>query len=91
MASKTAGFVAILSLIYVGFVGQADIIRPFMFILAVLTMTVGNVIALRQTNVVRLFAYSSVAQAGFIMAPLAVLRRQRPSRPRLRSSPWSPT
>ena len=72
VASKTAGFVAILSLIYVGFAGQADIIRPFMFIIAVLTMTVGNVIALRQTNVVRLFAYSSVAQAGFILAPLAV-------------------
>jgi len=72
VASKTAGFVAILSLIYVGFAGQSDIIRPFMFILAVLTMTIGNVIALRQTNVVRLFAYSSVAQAGFILAPLCV-------------------
>jgi NADH-quinone oxidoreductase subunit N len=72
VASKTAGFVAILSLIYVGFAGQADIIRPFIFVISVLTMTVGNVIALRQTNVVRLFAYSSVAQAGFILAPLAV-------------------
>jgi NADH-quinone oxidoreductase subunit N len=72
VASKTAGFVAILSLIYVGFIGQADIIRPFIFVISVLTMTVGNVIALRQTNVVRLFAYSSVAQAGFILAPLAV-------------------
>ena len=73
VASKTAGFVAILSLVFVGFYGQSDIIRPFMFILAVLTMTIGNVIALRQTNVVRLFAYSSVAQAGFILAPLSVL------------------
>lgn len=71
VASKTAGFVAILSLVFVGFYGRADVIRPFMFVLAVLTMTVGNVIALRQTNVVRLFAYSSVAQAGFILAPLA--------------------
>ena len=44
-----------------------------MWILAALTMTVGNLIALRQTNVVRLFAYSSVAQAGFILAPLAVV------------------
>ena len=43
-----------------------------MWVLAALTMTVGNLIALRQTNVVRLFAYSSVAQAGFILAPLAV-------------------
>jgi NADH-quinone oxidoreductase subunit N len=36
-------------------------------------MTIGNLIALRQTNIVRLFAYSSVAQAGFILAPLAVV------------------
>lgn len=73
VASKTAGFVAILQLVFIGFMGRADIIRPFVFILAVLTMTVGNVIALRQTNVVRFFAYSSVAQAGFILAPLAVV------------------
>lgn len=73
VASKSAGFVAILSLVFVGFYGQTDIIRPLMFGLAALTMTVGNVIALRQTNVVRLFAYSSVAQAGFILAPLAVI------------------
>jgi len=73
VASKSAGFVAILELIYVGFYGRTDTIRPLMFVLAVLTMTVGNVIALRQTNIVRLFAYSSVAQAGFILAPLAVV------------------
>lgn len=72
VASKAAGFVAILQLVFVGFYGRADIVRPLMFILAALTMTVGNVIALRQTNIVRLFAYSSVAQAGFILAPLAV-------------------
>jgi NADH-quinone oxidoreductase subunit N len=36
-------------------------------------MTVGNLIALRQTNIVRLLAYSGVAQAGFMLAPLAVV------------------
>jgi NADH-quinone oxidoreductase subunit N len=72
VASKTAGFVAILQLAFVGFTGAGDTIRPLMFVLAALTMTVGNVIALRQTNIVRLFAYSSVAQAGFILAPLVV-------------------
>ena len=35
-------------------------------------MTVGNLVALRQTNVVRLMAYSGVAQTGFMIAPLAV-------------------
>lgn len=73
VASKSAGFVAILQMVFIGFYGRADVIRPFMFILALLTMTIGNVIALRQTNIVRLFAYSSVAQAGFILVPLAVL------------------
>ena len=36
-------------------------------------MTVGNLIALRQTNIVRMLAYSGVAQAGFMLAPLAVV------------------
>ena len=72
VASKTAGFVAILQLVFIGFYGDARTVRILMAVLAVLTMTVGNVIALRQTNIVRLFAYSSVAQAGFILAPLAV-------------------
>lgn len=72
VASKAAGFVALLSLIFVGFYGRDDIYGPLMFVLATATMFVGNLIALRQTNIVRLFAYSSVAQAGFILAPLAV-------------------
>jgi NADH-quinone oxidoreductase subunit N len=42
--------------------------------LAALTMTVGNLIALRQTNIVRLLAYSSVAQAGYMLVPFAVAR-----------------
>src|SRR4051794_14566383 len=72
VSSKTGGFVAILTLIFVGFFGQHDVWEPMMWALAVLTMTVGNLVALRQTNVVRLFAYSSIAQAGYILAPLAV-------------------
>lgn len=79
VASKSAGFVAILQLVFIGFFGRSDVLRPFMFVLAVLTMTVGNVIALRQTNIVRLFAYSSVAQAGFILTPLAVVGAGDPS------------
>ena len=35
-------------------------------------MTVGNLVALRQTNIVRMLAYSSIAQGGFILVPLAV-------------------
>src|SRR4051794_27883948 len=72
VASKAAGFVAILSLVFIGFFGQSDVWQPMFWVLAVLTMTIGNLTALRQTNVVRLFAYSSVAQAGYMLAPLAV-------------------
>ncbi len=72
VASKAAGFVALMELIFVAFYGRDDIYGPLMFVLAAATMTVGNLIALRQTNVVRLLAYSSIAQAGFILAPLAV-------------------
>jgi NADH-quinone oxidoreductase subunit N len=72
VSSKAAGFVAIMELVFVGFLGQKDVWQPMFWVLAVLTMTVGNLIALRQTNIVRLFAYSSVAQAGYMLAPLAV-------------------
>ena len=73
VASKAAGFVALLQLIYVGFFGRHDLWAPLFWVLAAATMTVGNLVALRQTNIVRLLAYSSVAQAGFILVPLAVV------------------
>ena len=72
VASKAAGFVALITLVYVGFLGRDDVWAPMFWVLAALTMTVGNLIALRQTNVVRLLAYSSIAQAGYILVPFAV-------------------
>jgi NADH-quinone oxidoreductase subunit N len=72
VASKTGGFVALLELIYVGFLGRSNVWGPMFWVLAALTMTVGNLIALRQTNIVRLLAYSSIAQAGYILVPFAV-------------------
>ncbi|MEM9034170.1 MAG: NADH-quinone oxidoreductase subunit N [Actinomycetota bacterium] len=72
VASKAAGFVALMILIGVGFIGRGDVFQPLMWILAALTMTVGNLLALRQTNIVRMLAYSGVAQGGFMLAPLAV-------------------
>ncbi len=72
VASKAAGFVALLQLVFIAFPGRTDVIEPLMWVLAAATMTVGNMIALRQTNVIRLLAYSGVAQAGFMLAPLAV-------------------
>lgn len=72
VASKAAGFVALMNLVLVGFWGRDDIYGPLIWILAAASMTVGNLIALRQTNIVRLMAYSGIAQAGFMLAPLAV-------------------
>lgn len=72
VASKAAGFVALMTLVFVGFLGMSDIVQPLMWVLAALTMTVGNLIALRQSNIVRMLAYSGIAQAGYMLAPLAV-------------------
>ena len=72
VASKAAGFVALMNLVVVGFLGRDDVFQPMIWVLAVGSMTFGNVMALRQKNIVRLMAYSGVAQAGFILAPLAV-------------------
>ena len=72
VASKAGGFVALFQLIYIGFFGRDDVWAPIFWVLAALTMTVGNLIALRQTNIVRMLAYSSIAQAGYILVPFAV-------------------
>ena len=72
VASKAAGFVAMLLVVFLAFPGRSDVVEPLMWVLAALTMTVGNMIALRQSNVIRMLAYSGVAQAGFMLAPLAV-------------------
>ena len=70
-----------IELIFVGFYGRHDVYEPLMWVLAAATMTVGNLIALRQTNIVRMLAYSGIAQAGYILAPVRGGRHQRRGRP----------
>ncbi len=72
VASKAAGFVALVVLIYTAFPLAQDIWQPFIWVLSALTMTVGNVLALKQKNIVRMIAYSSISQGGFVLMPLAV-------------------
>lgn len=72
VASKAAGFVALVTVVFVAVPGSHEVWQPVFWILSALTMTVGNVMALRQSNIVRMLAYSSVAQGGFILMPLAV-------------------
>jgi NADH-quinone oxidoreductase subunit N len=73
VASKSAGFVALLTVLYLGLYEADEVHGPFIWVMAALTMTVGNMVALRQTNIVRMLAYSSVSQGGFILMPLAVM------------------
>lgn len=72
VASKAAGFVALVVLIYTAFPASQDVWQPFIWVLSALTMTVGNVLALKQHNIVRMIAYSSISQGGFVLMPLAV-------------------
>ena len=71
VSSKAAGFVALILVIFLAFPTADGVYGPLVWVLAALTMTVGNVVALRQTNIVRMLAYSSVSQGGFILMPLA--------------------
>jgi NADH-quinone oxidoreductase subunit N len=72
VASKAAGFAGLVVLLVVGFRPYADVWGPAVGVLAAVSMTVGNLVALRQRNVVRLLAWSTVAHAGYLLMPLAV-------------------
>ncbi|MQA27678.1 MAG: NADH-quinone oxidoreductase subunit N, partial [Micromonosporaceae bacterium] len=69
-ASKLGGVIALLYVVVGALRPWLDVVGPALAALAVLTMTVGNLVALRQSRLVRLLAWSSVAQAGYILAPL---------------------
>jgi NADH-quinone oxidoreductase subunit N len=69
VGSKTAGFVGVLSVAYLAFPTHANLWGPLLWILAIISMTLGNLVAIKQTNIVRLLGYSSIAQAGFMLAP----------------------
>jgi NADH-quinone oxidoreductase subunit N len=65
----SAGFVGLMLLFGFGLPQLAGVWAPVMAVLAALTMTFGNLMALRQRQAVRLLAWSSVAQAGYILVP----------------------
>ena len=53
VASKAAGMVALFQLVFGAFPGRDDVVQPFFWVISALTMTFGNLIALRQNNIVR--------------------------------------
>ncbi|GAB7387911.1 NADH-quinone oxidoreductase subunit NuoN [Bacillaceae bacterium] len=84
VVSKTAGFAIVLRFFLTSFREVIDFsagghsvlvgrLALFIGILAALSMIVGNTLALRQTNVKRMMAYSSIAQAGYLLVPFATI------------------
>ncbi len=69
--SKAMGFAAVLRIVVVGLTDLGEVWGMIFAVLAVLTMTLGNVVALVQTNIKRMLAYSSIAHAGYILIALA--------------------
>lgn len=72
VGSKAAGFIGLLTMLYQAFRPVADIWGPAIWIIAIASMTLGNLVALRQENIVRLLAYSSISHAGFMLVPFAM-------------------
>jgi NADH-quinone oxidoreductase subunit N len=70
VVSKAAGFVGLALLLTIGFAPYADVWAPAVAVMAALTMTIGNLVALRQRHAVRLLAWSSIAQSGYMLVPL---------------------
>jgi NADH-quinone oxidoreductase subunit N len=67
---KAAAFVALARVLYSSFPQAVSQWQPLLWVLAVLTMVVGNLVALNQTSLKRLLAYSSVAHAGYLLVAL---------------------
>lgn len=87
-ATKIAAFGAMLRIFYVAVPALRDDWRPVLWAIAILTMVVGTVTAVTQTDVKRMLAYSAVAHSGFILT--GVIAANRPGCPR-RCSTCSPT
>ncbi|EKN66573.1 NADH:ubiquinone oxidoreductase subunit N [Neobacillus bataviensis LMG 21833] len=81
--SKTAGFVIVIRILIAVFYSAAPTgasgesilfkMHDYLAVIAAVTMIVGNVIALKQSNIKRMFAYSSIAHAGYILVALTTL------------------
>ena len=75
VASKAAGFAIILRIFYSAFDIPAVTLdwSALVAILSAVSMSVGNLVAIRQENIKRMLAYSTIAQAGYLMVGLAAL------------------
>src|SRR3954471_18272177 len=74
--TKVAAFGALLRILYVAFEGVRWDFQPVLGAVAVLTMLVGGVLAVTQTDMKRLLAYSSIANAGYVMVGVLALNKE---------------
>ena len=70
-APKAAAFALLLRVLYEMLPGLHALWAPLLWIVAAASMTIGNLAALRQQNVKRMLAYSSIAHAGYLLAAFA--------------------
>ena len=73
VGSKAAAFALVLRLFAEGMLPVADQWRTIMAALAAVTMMVGNLVALAQSNIKRMLAYSSIGQVGYLLMGIAAL------------------
>ena len=80
VASKAAGFAVILRVFYMAFpVDDLSLQWGTVFaVLAALSMTVGNLVAIAQTNIKRMLAYSTIAHAGYLLIGVAAVASRAP-------------
>jgi NADH-quinone oxidoreductase subunit N len=71
VGTKAAGFAALLRLLFLALPALQSYWTLALAVLSVLTMTTGNVIAIAQTNIKRMLAYSGIAHAGYLLIALA--------------------
>ena len=75
-ASKAAGFSVLIRLFFVAFPNFAESWTLVLAVISAITMTVGNLLALQQTNIKRLLAYSSIAHAGYTMIGVVAFSKE---------------
>lgn len=70
VGAKVAGFAALMRVFALAFPTLTDKLTPVLWVLAALTMILGNLVAIAQSNIKRMLAYSSIAHAGYILMAL---------------------
>jgi NADH-quinone oxidoreductase subunit N len=79
VGAKAAGFAALLRIFVLAFPAISANLSPVLWVLAALTMILGNFVAIAQKNIKRLLAYSSIAHAGYILMALVPYGQQNVS------------